>query len=155
MEVRRILYPTDFSAHSVCALAYARELAARFGAELHCVHVVDEMYQVWPGTSETAMTAWAPLEEMVGAARKQMESFLGEHFGEARGQVRSSVICGRPFLDILRYAREQKIELIVIATHGRGALASMLLGSVAEKVVRKAACPVLTVRHPEQRYEAF
>lgn len=154
MEVRSILYPTDFSPHSVCALPYARELAGKFGAVLHCLHVVDEMYQVWPGASETAMTAWAPLEEMVASARGQMESFLAEHFGEARGQVEASVVWGRPFLDILRYAREKEIDLIVIATHGRGALASMLLGSVAEKVVRKAVCPVLTVRDPEQRYEA-
>jgi nucleotide-binding universal stress UspA family protein len=61
---------------------------------------------------------------------------------------------GPPFLEIVRYAQEANIDLIVLGTHGRGGLAHMLLGSVAEKVVRKAPCPVLTVRHPEHEFVA-
>jgi nucleotide-binding universal stress UspA family protein len=63
------------------------------------------------------------------------------------------VLVGAPFVEIIRYARDQSIDLIVIGTHGHSALAAMLLGAVAEKVVRKAPCPVLTVRHPKHVFE--
>jgi nucleotide-binding universal stress UspA family protein len=63
------------------------------------------------------------------------------------------VLVGTPFVEIIHYARDQSIDLIVLGTHGRSALAAMLLGTVAEKVVRKAPCPVLTVRHPQHKFE--
>jgi nucleotide-binding universal stress UspA family protein len=68
--------------------------------------------------------------------------------------VKRVVVMGKPFAEIIRYAREQAIDLIVLGTHGRSALGSMLLGGVAEKVVRKAPCAVLTVRHPDHQFEA-
>ena len=62
------------------------------------------------------------------------------------------MVCGSPFLEIIAYAKSREIDLIVMGTHGRGPIAHMLMGSVAEKVVRKAPCPVLTVRHPEHEF---
>ena len=123
IELRRILYPTDFSEHSVCALEYARELAKRFEAELHCLYVADESYQYWMGAGgEAAVPMVMPLEDVKKAAEQQMEQFVEEQFGGERQNLVSRVISGRPFLEIIRYARENQMDLIVIATHGRGAL---------------------------------
>ena len=81
-------------------------------------------------------------------ARKRLASIVPKgSVGELVTQV------GHPFVEIVRYAREHEIDLIVMGTHGRGPIGHMLMGSVAEKVVRKAPCPVLTVRHPEHRFE--
>jgi len=86
-------------------------------------------------------------------AQVQMDKFLKEHFDLSSDQPETHIIQGRPFLEIIKYARSNKIDLIVMATHGHGALSSMFLGSVAEKVVRKAPCAVLTVRHPDHKFE--
>ena len=154
MKLGKILYPTDFSEHSLCALPFALDLAGQYGAELHCLYVVDETYHYWAGPGEAVPAAAMPMDEIMNASRTQMEEFVAEHFGAEKDAVVRQVLPGRPFVEIIRYARDQEIDLIVIATHGRGALASMLLGSVTEKVVRKSMCPVLTIRHPEHRFES-
>jgi nucleotide-binding universal stress UspA family protein len=82
-------------------------------------------------------------------ARQRLATLLPE--GDRTGAVIATIV-GSPFYEIVRYATEQQIDLIVIGTHGRGPLGHMLLGSVAEKVVRKAPCPVLTVRHPQHEF---
>ena len=63
------------------------------------------------------------------------------------------IVRGRPFVEIIRYAREKKIDIIVVGTHGHSGLTHILMGSVAEKVVRKSPCPVLTIRHPDHEFE--
>ena len=155
--INKILYPTDFSERSLAALPLAVDLAQRYGAELHCLHVVDmpegfilEDSYMLPLTTEY-QPDYGKLKE---AAEAQIEQFVAQHMPDLRDSVRKVVVMGKPFAEIIRYAREQGIDLIVLGTHGRSALGSMLLGSVAEKVVRKAPCAVLTVRHPDQRYEA-
>ena len=80
-----------------------------------------------------------------------MEEFTGKYVPEKLAAT-TEVVNGRPFLEIIRIARERKSDLIVIGTHGRGALTQMLLGSVTEKVVRKAPCPVLSVREPGHEF---
>ena len=79
--------------------------------------------------------------------------FVKENLSDLN-KVTPRVLVGTPFVEIIRYAREQSIDLIVMGTHGHSALAAMLLGTVAEKVVRKAPCPVLTVRDPRHKFEA-
>jgi len=152
--IERILYPTDLSEVSLCALPYALELAERFQAELHCVHVLDEMYPYWFGAGEetTLMTA-LPTDRLQEVVARQFDQWRQKHLQGAPATVTVRLLTGRPFLEIIRYAREARIDLIVMATHGHGALASMLIGSVAEKVVRKAPCAVLTVRHPEHDFQ--
>ncbi|MBN1436548.1 MAG: universal stress protein [Sedimentisphaerales bacterium] len=152
INLKKIVYPTDFSEFSMCAVPYALELAEEFGAELHCLHVVDEVGQYWVGASESAVPLVISPEELLKSAEEQLAKFVAEHFETTKVKVVSKLVSGRPFVEIIRYAREEEIDMIVIATHGRGGLASMLLGSVAEKVVRKAPCPVLTVRHPEHEF---
>ena len=154
LNLKKILYPTDFSEYSLAALSYAVRLAQQNDAELFCVHVV-EMPQEEYLTSEYMVplnVPHVPEDKVLRNARARMERFMAENLSGI-DRVTSRVLKGIPFIEIIRYAREQSIDLIVIGTHGHSALAAMLLGTVAEKVVRKAPCPVLTVRHPEHKFE--
>ena len=149
IALKRILVPTDFSGCSDAALKYGRALNETFGATLHLLHVVQDPY-TQPWAAEAFPT---PLGEMLvqweTQARQRLATLLPE--GDRTGAVIATIV-GSPFYEIVRYATEQQIDLIVIGTHGRGPLGHMLLGSVAEKVVRKAPCPVLTVRHPQHEF---
>ena len=154
LNLKKILYPTDFSEYSLAALSYAVRLAQQNDAELFCLHVV-EMPQEEYLTSEYMVplnVPHVPEDKVLRNARARMERFMAENLSGI-DRVTSRVLTGIPFIEIIRYAREQSIDLIVIGTHGQSALAAMLLGTVAEKVVRKAPCPVLTVRHPEHKFE--
>lgn len=154
LNLKKILYPTDFSEYSLAALSYAVRLAQQNDAELFCLHVV-EMPQEEYLTSEYMVplnVPHVPEDKVLRNARARMERFMAENLSGI-DRVTSRVLTGIPFIEIIRYAREQSIDLIVIGTHGHSALAAMLLGTVAEKVVRKAPCPVLTVRHPEHKFE--
>lgn len=154
LNLKKILYPTDFSEYSLAALPYAVSIAKQNNAELYCLHVVD-MPQEEYLTSEYMVplnVPHVPEDKVLRTARARMEKFVRENLSEIE-KVESRVIVGVPFVEIIRYARDQSIDLIVIGTHGHSALAAMLLGTVAEKVVRKAPCPVLTVRHPHHKFE--
>lgn len=155
MNIKRILYPTDLSDFSNCALPLALDLGQKYQAEIHCIHVVDEAtHQYWMGgATEDMVLAAMPTDQIRQNAQKQLTAWTQQHLSSAGIPCVSSIIIGRPFVEILRYAKEQAVDIIVMATHGRGALASVLMGSVAEKVVRKAPCAVLTIRHPEYHFE--
>jgi nucleotide-binding universal stress UspA family protein len=141
IQIKRILVPTDFSEYSRQALKYACALAERFSSELHLLNVVQ------PLALSTPYAGALPEEVMypVPAAEKEMSELSDPGFEQA-ASVERSVRTGTPFVEIVRYAREKDIDVIVMGTHGRGGLIHALIGSVAEKVVRKAPCPVLTVR---------
>ena len=154
LNLKNILYPTDFSEHSLVALPYAAGLTQQNNSNLYCLHVV-EMHQEEYLTSEYKIplnVPHVPEDKVLRTTRARMERFVKENFPET-GKVTSRVLIGIPFVEIIRYARDQSIDLIVIGTHGNSALAATLLGTVAEKVVRKAPCPVLTVRHPQHKFE--
>ncbi len=151
IELKRILVPTDFSEHSEQAAHYAAELAKRFGAEIHCIHVVDIPADML-GTSAYYMTGPSEqfLDQIREESKKNLETFAQKNFEGAA--VQTTFLEGSPFVQISRYAQEQKIDLVVIATHGRTGLKHVLFGSVAEKVVRKAPCPVLVVKREERDF---
>lgn len=154
IDINKILYPTDFSEYSRVALPYAIDLTRQNNAELFCLHVV-EMPKEEYLTSEYMVPLnlpHVPEDKVLRTARARLEKFVSENLSEI-DKITSRVLVGTPFVEIIRYAREQSIDLIVMGTHGHSALAAMLLGSVAERVVRKASCPVLTVRHPEYKFE--
>jgi universal stress protein A len=146
IDVKRILVPVDFSKSSGNALRYGCALAEKFSAEVHLLHVTDPLKG--PGYLPPP-EEW--LEELQQQARKELEK-LPEPGLAGRLSVRREIRSGFPFTEIIGYAREHGIALIVMGTHGRSGLAHVLLGSVAERVVRKAPCPVLTVRHPEHEF---
>jgi nucleotide-binding universal stress UspA family protein len=154
LNIKKILYPTDFSEYSLAALPYAVSIAKQNDAELYCLHVVD-----MPQEEYLTRAYMVPLNvphvpevKVLRTARVRMKRFEAENLSEI-DKVTSRVLVGVPFVEIIHYARDQSIDLIVIGTHGQSALAAMLLGTVAEKVVRKAPCPVLTVRHPQHKFE--
>jgi len=154
LKLKKILYPTDFSEYSLAALQYVVSIAKQNNAELYCLHVVD-MPQEEYLTQEYMVplnVPHVPEDKVLRTARARMKRFEAENLSRI-DKVTSRVLVGVPFVEIIRYAREQSIDLIVIGTHGHSALAAMLLGTVAEKVVRKAPCPVLTVRHPQHKFE--
>ena len=152
LTFQQVLFPTDFSELSNAALAYARLIAGTFGARLHCLHVVDDAYQYWSAMGPESIPVGPPTEDLLELGRTRMEKFRTEKLGEMKQEVVTEVTLGRPFAEIIAYAREHKVDVIVMGTHGRGAIAHMLLGSTTEKVVRKSPCPVLTIRGSEHQF---
>lgn len=147
---RKILVPIDFSETAETALYYAKELARQFGAELHLLHVCEDpmLLAGWPVLAGGA----APEAGEEAAAIREQLNNLFSPADRAHLKTEVHVVVGGPTgLAISRYAMEREFELIVMGTHGRGALTRTLLGSVAEKVVRSAPCPVVTIRHPTHR----
>ena len=149
--LKRILVPTDFGDASEAALVYAKALADAFSSSLHLLHVTEDL--ICPTWATDAYAASLPgiYEEIERQGRERLEQVLSPEERE-RYHAELVQLSGSPFVEIIRYAREVQADLIVLGTHGRGAIAHMLLGSVAERVVRKAPCPVLTVRPAEHEF---
>jgi nucleotide-binding universal stress UspA family protein len=126
-------------------------MAEAFGASLHVVHVMEDLLaHAW--AAEVYVSSMPQLrDEIEKESRQRLEGLLT---GSDRKTFRAEValLAGNPFLEIIRYAKANDIDLIVMGTHGRGPIAHMLLGSVAEKVVRKSPCPVLTVREAQHEF---
>jgi len=141
----RILAPTDFSSHSEDALRYACGLAERFDAELHVVHVLSEMVPAGPDPLLMPVMPAQFYEDDEKRARESLATALKPEWGSP-SRVTTDVRWGAPAEAIVDYAAEVGADLLVIATHGRTGLSHVLLGSVAERFVREAPCPVLTVR---------
>jgi nucleotide-binding universal stress UspA family protein len=135
----RILVPTDFSPASDNALRYARALAAKFGAALEVLHVLDNDF--------LRAVVTDPHDVEMGALKK-VQSLLTAGERE-RGAMALVMRSDDPADEIVSYARSTPIDLIVMGTHGRHGVAHLLMGSVAEKIVRDAPCPVMTVRQSE------
>jgi len=152
IKFENVLHPTDFSDLSQTALGYACQLADIFDARLHCLHVIDEAYQYWSAMGPESIPVGPPVEDMIEAGKKRMERFRDEHLSGLKHEPQTYVTIGRPFAEIIGYTREHKIDLIVMATHGRGAIAHVLLGSTTEKVVRKASCAVMTIRAHDEAF---
>jgi nucleotide-binding universal stress UspA family protein len=150
-EIRRILCPVDFSPGSDHALEYAIALARVLNAEVLLLHVVHPlMFGI--GADGVAVDIGVRLLQ-------EMEQSCADHLGRIAATVRSRgvqvterIVTGTPFFEIIQTARAEGADLIVMGTHGRSGIVHALIGSVAERVVRKAPCPVLTVKHPEQGF---
>ena len=145
LSIRRILAPSDFSDHSLPPVRYAAELADKFGAELVLLHVVQDLALVLPDAVMPTAVASPDVGAMMDAAKDGLTALV-DRLGLARLNPRTEVRVGSPAGEITAAAADLKADLICIGTHGRGGLAHMLLGSVAEKIIRHAPCPVLTVR---------
>jgi nucleotide-binding universal stress UspA family protein len=152
IEIRNILHPTDFSPLSLHALRYAEFLAERTSATLHCFHVVADARQYYLADEMVLGTIDLQLDKLVAQATERMKEFVSEHLKNAE-RVEWEIRAGQPFVEIIRQAKSKDADLLVMGTHGRTGISHMLMGSVAEKVVRKSPCPVLTVRDPGQQFE--
>ncbi|MEC9491378.1 universal stress protein [Flexistipes sp.] len=149
--IKKILFPTDFSSTSECAMKYALEFAKRFDAELEILHVLFDESQVvaFYLPQVTFQNLDKELEE---AARKQFDEFINKFPELSETKHTTKILKGTPFLEIINEARDTDADVIIIGTHGRTGLEHVLFGSTAEKVVRKAPCPVFTVRHKDQQF---
>jgi nucleotide-binding universal stress UspA family protein len=143
MTITRILVPTDFSADANAAFDYARELARKFDAPVHLLHVVEDPLAAGMWSSEIYTAEIAGLQ--VNLVR-DAEERLRRSVPDAGGTVSTEVRTGNAAKQIIETARETGADLIVMGTRGRTGVAHVIMGSVAERVVRLAPCPVLTLR---------
>lgn len=145
MNYKHICCAVDFSDPSRSALEEAADLARRYASELTLVHA----YEVPPAATGDMML---PTPELLAGAlkeaEKQLEAWRREAEGLAGRTVKAAVLSGRAADEILRFADEHAADLIVIGTHGRGGVKRLVMGSVAERVVRQATCPVLVIHRP-------
>jgi nucleotide-binding universal stress UspA family protein len=146
MEIKSILFPTDFSEGSSQALQYAIDMAKRYGARLYVMHVIYDIAKASgmyvPHTSVDKMYS-----EIQEGARKELESFGVEELAAIK-DIERIVVVGTPHEEIVKFAGDKKINIIIMGTQGRKGVDRILFGSTAAQVVRYAPCPVLTVRTP-------
>lgn len=149
IKLKKILFPTDFSETSQEASRYALTFAREFKTKLYVLTVVNEKVFT-EGLNLPRVISIEELEkEMTEESRKLLMTVYPAE--EVEGvEVESVIRKGNPFLEIIRFAKEEDIDLIIIGTHGHSGFEHIIFGSTAEKVVRKAPCPVLSVR-PSQR----
>jgi len=149
IAIKKLLVPTDFGEHSKFALKYAVELAKSFEAKVYVLHVHD------PYPQGAAFEGMYYDPDLIEGSRKKANEILCSLVGELQAQhidAEPVLLNGRPPVEIIRQAGELDVDLIVIATHGRKGISHVIFGSTAEKVVRLAPCPVLTVKHPEHDF---
>jgi nucleotide-binding universal stress UspA family protein len=152
-RIRQILAPVDFSASSRAALQQALHYAERFDAKVEVLHVWEVPHTVRPD-----LLVWIegsdgkPVTEIVSEdASRQMDELLAELSPEQHARLHAKLVDGDPVDTIVEMSKSGTYDLIAMGTHGRRGLSHLVIGSVAEKVVRQAACPVLTVRVREDK----
>lgn len=146
INIKKVLFPTDFSENSNYASGYAVDLAQKLGAHLYVLHVIHELIDTTgfyiPNISLNQLQ-----KDLEKGAEGMMEKFSRERLGDFKDYECINII-GLPHLEILNMARDRGMDMIVMGTHGRTGIDRVLFGSTAEKVLKKAPCPVLTVRKP-------
>jgi nucleotide-binding universal stress UspA family protein len=146
MEIKNILFTTDFSEGTSHALAYALEMAKKYDAKLHIFHAIHNTF-MYPGLHIPHTSFDILKKEMEEAAQKSLRKVCAAA-GESCKLIESSLAHGVPYEEILKFAKAHDIDMIVIGTHGRKGLDRAILGSTAERVVRNSHCPVLVIRMP-------
>ena len=150
INVKRILVPTDFSDGARHALRYGFSFAREYEAELLLLHVVESVAA--PYASDLFPVPMAEVfQELSAYARGELDKLAADASGKGVS-ARTQVVQGKPSHEIMRVAREETIDMIVLGTHGKGVLDQAIFGSTTERVVRKAPCPVLTVRMSEHEF---
>ncbi len=148
IKLQKILCPLDFSENSLEALKYATHTALREDATLYLIHIVDSRVYDYGGPIYEPVIP-AKKSKIDPAAKDRLRDKLLEKVPkEIQDRVEMVISFGVPFVEIIRAARDYDVDLIVMGTQGRTGVSHILIGSVAERVVRKAPCPVLTVKMP-------
>jgi nucleotide-binding universal stress UspA family protein len=152
ITLKNVLVATDFGEASESALVYGRALARNFGATLHVVHVIQNAFGYTMAGDVAAAGYTALMSDLETAAQKELDRTVREDDRRELNAKAVLMTSMHPAQGVVQYARDESIDLIVMGTHGRGPFSHILMGSVAERVVRTAPCPVLTVRHPEHEF---
>lgn len=146
LEIKKILVPIDFSDYSKNSLKYAVNFADQFNSEITLIYVVEPV--IYPPDFSMGQIAIPSVNaEWDLKAKEELEKLAKQEIPESF-KVSVKIKTGKPFLEIIDTAAEENVDLIIIATHGHSGVEHILFGSTAEKVVRKAPCPVLTLREP-------
>ena len=159
-DVKKILAPTDLSKLSLSGLRYAFSLAQKFGAEITVYHVInrDEIMQFSEQLQRlgNSVAVGRHTENLLEESQHALSYFLRDNMADllAVVEVQTKVEIGLPYKNIVERARDDGADLIVMSTHGRTGFSHILLGSVTEKVVRIAPCPVVSIR-PEEEHESL
>ena len=150
IKLKKVLVPTDFSESARHALTYGTSFAREYEAELTLLHVVENL-TVGYASDLFPVPMQEVFQEISGYAKTELAK-LGAQAREKNVSVVEHVAQGKPSAEIIRFARETEIDMIVLGTHGKGMLDQALFGSTTERVVRRAPCPVLTVRLAEHEF---
>lgn len=141
IEFSKILYLTDFSEPSEFAAPYAISIAGKYGCRIYVAHVIEPFTYA----DDFGIDYGAQLREMEATARRLLDKTVAS-MKKTGANIESVMLSGNPSAEIIKFARDEAIDLIVMATHGRSGVEHLLMGSVAEKVVRRSHCPVMTVK---------
>ncbi|HEY8234366.1 MAG TPA: universal stress protein [Vicinamibacteria bacterium] len=153
IKLKKVLVPTDFSDSARHAFAYGVSFASEYKAELVLLHVVENL-TVGYASDLFPVPMAEVFQEISGYARAELAKLAEE--ARKRGVAVSELVAqGKPSAEIIRHAAENAVDMIVLGTHGKGMLDQALFGSTTERVVRRAPCPVLTVRNPEHEFVDF
>jgi len=152
-DIKRILFATDFSDNSKYALTFAISFAQKYDAMLYILHVIQQPSYPLGMYAEISFDAMDKFSQSISDAVEKEIQTLKEKDLKGYPKYECMIVHGTPFLEILRTAKEKNVELIVVGTHGRTGLDHVLFGSTAEKVVRRAPCPVLSVRLPGKEFK--
>lgn len=149
--INKVLVPIDFSDYSKSALRYAVNFAKSFNAEIIVIYVVEPV--IYPPDFSMGQIAMPSINtEWDDRAKDELQKLAkSEIIGAVK--VKTIIKTGKPFVEIIETAKEENVDLIIIATHGHSGVEHILFGSTAEKVVRKAPCPVLTLREPIKGFD--
>jgi nucleotide-binding universal stress UspA family protein len=151
IKFKRILFPTDFSPSAQHALDYAISLALEYESSIILGHVIEDISFNSSFTLSSFPTSLEYHHGMEEKAKEELARVLSPQL-KRQINVEEAVVRGRPFVEIIRLAKEKSADLIVMATHSQTGIRHSHLGSTAERVVRKAPCPVMVIRHPEYQF---
>jgi nucleotide-binding universal stress UspA family protein len=154
LKIKNILYPTDFSEVSARAYGYAESLASHYGSKLYVIHVAQPPFVAYPDYTYTDAVAGI-FRDLRGHAEKQLAAFMKDralHAAQHGIQAQCTLLEGPIPSGVLQFAEQNAIDLIVMGTHGRDSADRHTLGSVTERVLRNASCPVLAIRKPEHSF---
>jgi nucleotide-binding universal stress UspA family protein len=150
-NIKKVLVPIDFSDYSKSALKYAVNFAKSFNAEIILVYVVEPV--IYPPDFSMGQIAMPSINaEWDDRAKDELQKLAKSDITGSEN-VKTIIKTGKPFVEIIETAKEENVDLIIIATHGHSGVEHILFGSTAEKVVRKAPCPVLTLREPIKGFD--
>ncbi len=143
MQIKSIFFPTDFSERSLHALPYALEMAKTYNAKLYILHVLYDLESASELSVPGAKTETV-YEELANIAERELKNL--KHYEQMTSTDVEFAVCrGLPYQEILRFAAEKAVDLIIIGTHGKTGKEKVTFGSTAQRVIRRAPCPVLTV----------